>query len=77
MVIKNPIIQFKATKDQKSTKNSPTVLPKLGKSTDVLGWLNRVDKTLHKLTGKGYTPLLAYLVRGYANVPNTTDDLIH
>ena len=36
-VIKNHAIQFKAIKDLKTNKDGPTGLPKLGKSTDVLG----------------------------------------
>ena len=41
--IKNHAMQFKAIKE---AKDGPSGLPKLGKSTDVLGWLDRVDKSL-------------------------------
>ena len=74
-VIKNHAIQFKAIKDLKTNKDGPTGLPKLGKHTDVLAWLDRIDKTLRKLTGQDHTPL-AYLVRGFTVVPETLDDLI-
>ena len=50
-------------------------LPKLRKSTDILGWLDRVKKTLRNLTGQDHTPL-AYLIRENADVPDTNDDLI-
>ena len=74
-VIKNHAVQFKAIKDQKTAKDSLSGLPKLGKSTDVLGWIDRVKKTLRKLTGQDHTPL-AYLIRENAAVPDTNDDLI-
>ena len=75
ITITNHAIQFKAIRDFKTNKEGPSGLPKLGKSTDVLGWLDRVDKTLRKLTGQNHTPL-AYLVRGYTVVPAPLDDLI-
>ena len=51
-VIKNHYIQFKSSRDLKMNKEDPYGLPKLGKSTNVLGWLDRVDTTLRKLTGQ-------------------------
>ena len=49
--IKSHAIQFKAIKDQKDSKDSPSGLPELLKSTNSLAWINRVDKTLRKLPG--------------------------
>ena len=58
--LKSHAIQFKAIKDQKDSKDSPLDLPKLSKSTDILSWMDRVDKTLRKLPEQDNTPL-AYL----------------
>ena len=49
--LKSHAIQFKAIKEQKDSKDSPLGLPKLSKSTDILSWMDKVDKTLHKLPG--------------------------
>ena len=69
--IKNHAMQFRAIKE---VKDGPLGLPKLGKSTDVLAWLDRVDKSLRQLLGSDYTPLLYVLLseNGHA----ATDDLI-
>ena len=69
--IKNHAMQFKALKE---AKDGLSGLPKLGKSTDVLGWLDRVEKSLRQLLGSDYTPLLYVILsmNGHA----ATDDLI-
>ena len=74
--MKSHAIQFKAIKDQKDSKDSPSGLPKLSKSTDNLAWIDRVDKTFRKLPGQDYTPL-AYLTRSDPAIPVATDDFIH
>ena len=73
--MKSYAIQFKAIKDSKDSKDSPSGLPKLSKSTDILAWMDRVDKTLWKLPGQDYTPL-AYLTRSDPSIPVATDDFI-
>ena len=69
--IKNHAMQFKAIKE---VSDGPLGLPKLGKSTDVLAWLDRVDKSLRQLLGSDYTPLLYVLLS--ENGHGATDDLI-
>ena len=51
--IKNHAMQFKAIKE---AKDGPSGLPKLGKSTDVLGWLDRVDKLAQAAPRVGLYP---------------------
>ena len=55
--LKSHSIQFKAIKEQKDSKDSPSGLPSLSKSMDILSWIERVDKTLRKLPGQDNTPL--------------------
>ena len=74
--LKSHSIQFKAIKEQKDSKDSPSGLPRLSKSTDILSWMDRVDKTLCKLPGQDNTPL-AYLTRSDPVIPITMDDFIH
>jgi len=69
--IKNHAMQFKAIKE---AKDGPSGLPKLGKSTDVLGWLDRVDKSLKQLLGSDHTPLLYVLLSAAGH--DAIDDLI-
>ena len=69
--IKNHAMQFKAIKE---AKDGPTGLPKLGKSTDVLGWLDQVDTLLRQPLGSDYTPLLYVLLSVTGHGAN--DDLI-
>ena len=65
--IKSHAIQFKAIMDQMDSKDGPKGLPKLSVSTDVLAWIDKVDKSLRKLSGQDGTPL-AYLIRETAAV---------
>ena len=73
--IRSHTIQFKAIKDMKDNKDSPSGLPKLLKSTEPLAWMDRVHKTLRNLIGQDHTPL-RYLICDDPTVPVTTDDLI-
>ena len=73
--IKSHAIQFKAIMDQKDSKDGPKGLPKLSISTDVLAWIDKVDKCLRKLSGQDGSPL-AYLIRETAAVPTTVVDLL-
>ena len=54
---------------------SPSGLPRLSKSTDILSWMDRVDNTLRKLLGQDNTPL-AYPTRSDPVIPVTMDDFI-
>lgn len=69
--IKNHAMQFKAIKE---AKDGPSGLPKLGKSTDVLAWLDRVEKSLRQLLGSDYTPLLYVIFSAFGH--SATDDLL-
>ena len=73
--LKSHAIQFKVIKEQKDGKDSPSGLPRLSKSTDILSWMDRVDKSLRKLPGQDNTPL-AYLTWSDPVVPVTVDDFI-
>ena len=73
--LKSHSIQFKAIKEQKDNKDSPKGLPRLSKSTDILSWMDRVEKTLRKLPGQNNSPL-AYLTRSDPIVPVALDAFI-
>ena len=73
--IKNHAMQFKAIKE---AKDGPLGLPKLGKSTDVLAWLDRVEKSLRQLLGSDYTPLLYVIFSAFGHSGTVTElSLIH
>ena len=68
-------MQIKAIKDQKESKYVLKGLPKLSISTDILSWIDKGDKHLHKPSGQDFTPL-AYLIRKNAAILVKTDDLL-
>lgn len=71
--IKSHAIQFQAFKDIDSKEIGG--LPKLTMSTDVLMWLDRIEKQLQKLHGVDHSPL-AYLLRENPIDEPTTIDLL-
>ena len=71
--IKSHAIQFQAFKDTDSKEIGG--LPKLTDSTDVLSWLDSMEKQLQKLPGVDYSPL-AYLLRENEVAEATTIDLL-
>ena len=72
-LINSHAIQFQAFKDLDNKEIGG--LPKLTTSTDVLQWLDRIEKQLQKLHGVDYSPL-AYLLRENPIALPTTIDLL-
>ena len=72
-LIKSHAIQFQAFKDTDSKEVGG--LPKLTDSTDVLSWLDTMEKQLHKLPGVDNSPF-AYLLRENEIAEDTPIDLL-
>ena len=71
--IKSHVIQFQAFKDTDSKEVGE--LPKLTESTDVLSWMDRIEKHFCKIPGVDFYPL-AYLLRDTATAPVTAIDML-
>ena len=51
-LIKSHAIQLKAIKDDKDSKNSPSSILKLSKSTDIVSWMDRGGKAFVRYLAK-------------------------